>query len=86
MVAELHLPSGLAVDRDDVEDAIAACIDGVGEISGAGTGMFGSNLDLDLRDDVNVHVLVMAIMGSLDALGVSRARLRFDGEKRWLPL
>ncbi|MCF2527839.1 hypothetical protein [Yinghuangia soli] len=74
---EVVIDGPIPVDRDDVEDSLSAALDGVGEVSGAGTGSFVSNLDLDIdpeadRDDVLRRVF--AALRELDLGGSVRVR------------
>lgn len=86
MFAELHLPIGVPVDRDEVEDAVGEAIKGVGEVSGAGTGSYGSNLDLDLDDDVDIPGLLTTIGELVTTLGITGAKIRVEGHENWTPL
>lgn len=50
------------VDRDEVEDAVSVAIEGSGDVSGAGAGVYDSNLDLAIDDDdVDVPGLLATI-------------------------
>lgn len=81
MFAELHLPVGIPVDRDEVEDAVGAAIEGSGEVAGAGTGVYGSNLDLVLYDDADVPGLLAALGELVAAFGIVGARVRSKGRR-----
>ena len=78
MLAELVLPVDLPVDRDEVEDRIVAALGDEVEITGAGVGLGGSNLDLELTGDADRHAQVIASL--LRALGVAGATLRMEGQ------
>jgi hypothetical protein len=83
MFAELLLPLGTSVDRDDVEDALGDALAGHLEVTGAGTGAYGSNLDLQLCPDVESDELVAVVSSTLAALGVNGGKLRIDGVEGW---
>lgn len=80
MFAELILPRDLSVDRDDVEDALAEAIHGKGVVTGAGTGIYGSNLDLDLAEGWDREELLAVIRTTILALGVSGATIKLEGD------
>ncbi|MER5458358.1 hypothetical protein ABT008_26670 [Micromonospora sp. NPDC002389] len=45
--------SGLPIDRDDLEDALTAEFALDGEVTGAGTGEHGGNLDLEIAESAD---------------------------------
>ncbi|MGW0504284.1 hypothetical protein [Micromonospora sp. NPDC003241] len=45
--------SGLPIDRDDLEDALNEEFKLDGEVTGAGTGVHGSNLDLEIAESAD---------------------------------
>lgn len=46
LFAELHLPDETTVDRDELEDAVIEAFGDLADVTGAGSGNFGSNLDI----------------------------------------
>jgi len=71
------LPDSL--DRDDVEDAIADALGERGEITGAGTGISGWNLDVELFEDGDTDECLVLIAGALVDLGVGWVLVRLEG-------
>lgn len=84
--AELLLPRELSVDRDEVEHALGRALGDRMEVTGAGTGVYGSNLDLEIAPDVEPSDQIAAIRGSLAALGVIGGKLRIEGSDQWSDL
>lgn len=75
---EIRFSGELPVDRDDVEDALNEALAGIGEVSGAGSGVFGSHLDVDI-DPVSapseeVMARVLAVLHGLGLAGLARIR------------
>lgn len=86
MFAELLLPVGIAPDRDEIEESLVAAFHDRLEVTGAGTGEFGSNLDLTLLPNVNPDELVAGVRATLTALGVVGAKLRISDGAEWTDL
>jgi hypothetical protein len=82
MFAELLLPLGTSVDRDEIEDALGDALANL-EVTGAGTGAYGSNLDLRLSPDVQHDDLIAGVRSTLAALGVVGGKLRIEGVDGW---
>lgn len=58
MFVDLYFPPGLLLDRDEIHEAIEASPQGDAEVVGAGTGVSGSNLDLELMPTIDlIHAL-----------------------------
>lgn len=83
--AELLLPTGLNVDRDAVEDAVVEAFAGRAEVTGAGSGNYGLNLDLEFEGIAHDSVVTM-LKRVLASLEVGDARLRFEGSDEWIRL
>jgi hypothetical protein len=83
MFAELLLPVGMSVDRDEVEDSLRKAFGDRLEVTGAGTGALGSNLDLDMSPDIQPDDLIAGVRGILAALGVIGGKVRIEGTDRW---
>lgn len=84
MFAELHFPSLLPVDRDDVEDALNEVGGDLFEVTGAGVGISGSNLDLEVSGEIPEAIRQLtAIMKRFD---IRDARVIFDGMQDYVQL
>jgi hypothetical protein len=85
LFAELLLPVGLKVDRDDVEDSVSEEFQDVVEVTGAGTGDYGANLDLEFSstDQSDVVSRLREVLRSLD---IDVAKVRFEGAVDWIDL
>ncbi len=83
MFAELLLPLGMSTDRDEVADAIADAFADQLEMSGAGSGVYGSNLDLELIADLDPDELIVGVRRTLASLGVIGGKLRIEGSDAW---
>ncbi|MGW8884439.1 Imm21 family immunity protein [Streptomyces sp. NPDC055749] len=82
---EIRLPGELPVDRDDVEDALNEALAGIGEVSGAGSGAFGSHLDVDIDPTAARGEVVARVLTVLDGLGLAGlARIRPGDGTDWL--
>lgn len=86
MFAELHLPDEMTVDRDELEDAVIEAFGGLADMTGAGSGNFGSNLDVEFGDPASRDDIVGTVKTVLASLGVERARVRFEGSEEWISL
>ncbi|MGW1881206.1 hypothetical protein [Streptomyces sp. NPDC001970] len=60
----------LSLDRDEVEDALTEAFAGDGEITGAGSGMGRSHLDLEVAAGVDRGEAVERVRAALAALGI----------------
>ncbi|WP_148045096.1 hypothetical protein [Nocardioides marmorisolisilvae] len=85
LFAELLLPVGLEVDRDDVEDGVSEEFQDLVEVTGSGSGVYGANLDLEFRS-ADQSELVSRLRAVLRALAVKGAKLRFEGATDWIDL
>lgn len=86
MFAELLLPTGISTDRDEIEDLLVTTFGDLLEVTGAGTGVYGSNLDLSLQSDIESNDLVAGIRGVLSGLGIVGAKVRIGGDAAWTDL
>jgi hypothetical protein len=87
MFIELGLEGPLPhhLDRDDIEDELAADLGDDGEITGAGTALNRpwSHLDIELAVDTDRNEALRRIAGTLRRLGVAdRATLSLDTGER----
>ncbi|SHN47047.1 hypothetical protein [Cryptosporangium aurantiacum] len=81
MFIDIYFTDECRVDRDDIEDALAA-LDGF-EVVGAGTGERGSNIDLEVDDSVSGADAVRSVKSVLRQLDVDRGtHLRLTGTTR----
>ncbi|MEU1176629.1 hypothetical protein ABZ464_03090 [Streptomyces sp. NPDC005820] len=84
---EIWLDGPIPVDRDDVEDALNEKLSGIGEVVGAGTGESGSNLDVEVEEDVSKKVVLDRIFSVLSELGIGdSARVRPGDGDVWIRL
>lgn len=84
---EIWLDGPIPVDRDDVEDALDVALTGIGEVTGAGTGQGGSNLDVEVDEDVAKNVVLDRIFTVMRDLGVGdSARVRPGDGEVWIRL
>ncbi|MGW0575452.1 hypothetical protein ACWD25_05655 [Streptomyces sp. NPDC002920] len=84
---EIWLDGPIPVDRDDVEDALNEALAGMGEVVGAGTGESGSNLDVEVEDDMAKEDVLRRIFAVLSELGVGdSARVRPGDGDVWIRL
>lgn len=58
-----HGPSG--VPRDEIEDVIEDVLGDRGEVTGAGSGMSGSNVDLEIFDDAGADQLLAEVVSAI---------------------
>lgn len=84
---EIVIDGPIPVDRDDVEDALSDALDGIGEVTGAGTGGFGSNLDLEVDPGADRNEVLQRVFATLRGLDLGdSARVRpGDGEAWFRP-
>lgn len=73
------------VDRDDIEDALSDVLDQKGEVTGAGSGAGGWNLDVEIFDDADTDLCLQGIANCLVELDLGWVLLRretwADGRK-----
>ena len=80
MFIDIYFTQELPVDRDDLEDALAA-LDGFAVV-GAGSGENGSNIDLEVEDSILEADAVRSVNGVLRRFDVDRGvRLRLTGAR-----
>ncbi|HEU5030992.1 MAG TPA: hypothetical protein VFV01_39180 [Spirillospora sp.] len=85
LVIDRPLPEG--VDRDDVEDDLNEALAGRGEVSGAGTGLGSSNLDIDVDPAADREEALGAVFEVLARLQVGDAvRIRPGDGVVWIRL
>lgn len=73
MFVDLYFPVGLAADRDEIQRAIEALLDGDVEVVGAAIGSSGSNLDLELSPTIDLISALTKIEQVLRGFGVPDA-------------
>ena len=82
---EVVVDGAISVDRDDVEDALSEALDGIGEVTGAGTSGVRSNLDLEVDPDADRKETLDKIFGALVSLGLDDAvRVRPGDGLDWI--
>ena len=47
----IYTNDSLGCDRNEVEDALEEALEGMGEVTGGGSGQRGSNWDLEIREN-----------------------------------
>ena len=75
MDAFIYFPPGLEIDRDTVEAALEDALGEAGEVTGAGSGVKGANLDLHIDDKAPVNKVLAVLREALTLLGVKRAKI-----------
>jgi hypothetical protein len=84
---EIWLDGPIPVDRDDVEDSLNDNLSGVGEVVGAGTGEFGSNLDVEVEQGASKKFVLDRIFAVLTELRIGdSARVRPGDGDLWIRL
>ena len=84
VVGDRFLPEDL--DRDDVEDLLADCLGGNGEVTGAGSGMGGWHLDVEVDASVESLTDVVARLArALVEQGLGWVSLRVEGQPAGQP-
>lgn len=78
----ISLPPNLAIDKDEIEDALDDAIGELGEVSGGAVGEKGMIIDLDLEDDANPLEIVEILRNALKSLGVTATKIVVGG-KTW---
>ncbi len=63
--------TGLPIDRDEVEEALQAAFEGIGEITGAGAGMGRCHLDLEVTDGIGTAEVLRRVDSVLAELGIA---------------
>ncbi|GAA2729840.1 hypothetical protein [Actinocorallia aurantiaca] len=82
---EIWIDGPIEVDRDDIEDALNEALAGAGEVSGAGSGTGGSNLDVDVFEGADRSNVLNRVFEVLNALGVGdSARVRPGDGDVWI--
>lgn len=82
---EIVLDGPLPVDRDDIEDALNEAFADSGEVTGAGSGRRGMNLDLEVDGSEPRSVVLERVFGVIADLGVGdAARVRPGDGEVWI--
>lgn len=84
----VYLYGQLTVARQDIEDAIDECLGGRGEVTGAGLGARGANIDIEVFEAGELPAVTEAVRSALRELGVPEdtiidsdgVRTRLDGQ------
>lgn len=63
--------AGLPIDRDEVEDALAAAFEPDGEVTGAGGGLGRCHLDLEIAAGADMTAALARLRAVLSELGVA---------------
>ena len=72
MSTDIYIYAGLDDDdlfRDDLEDAVRGLVEGVGRLTGAGSGVEGFNVDVSLDDGQDVESWTVRLVALLKRLG-----------------
>jgi hypothetical protein len=82
---EIVIDGPTDVDRDDVEDTLSAALGPYGDVTGAGTGIDGANLDLDVDPDVGRVEVLGRIFAALNRLQLGDSvRVRPGDGQVWI--
>lgn len=77
---EILLPSNGTTPRDQLEDELESALAGLGEVTGGGSGVLGSNLDVDAVDE-RAFGLILSVLERLEVAGARvREATSTDGE------
>lgn len=84
---EIWFDGPMSVDRDDVEDALNSALQGIGEVTGGGTGESGSNLDVEVDEQFPRDLVMGRIFAVISDLEVGdSARVRPGDGDLWIRL
>lgn len=82
---EIWLDGPISVDRDDVEDALNEALEGIGEVTGAGSGEAGSNLDVEVDESFPRELVLGKIFLVLNELEIGDSvRVRPGDGDLWI--
>jgi hypothetical protein len=82
---EIRFDGSLQVDRDDIEESLNDHLEGVGEVTGAGSGEFGSHLDVEVAEEFPRDDVLGRIFAALRELEVGDvARVRPGDGETWI--
>ncbi|MFD4598976.1 hypothetical protein ACFWPQ_13185 [Streptomyces sp. NPDC058464] len=82
---EIWFDGPIPVDRDDVEDALNEALDGMGEVTGAGTGESGSNLDVEVEESAEKDIVLSRIFTVMSELEIGDSvRIRPGDGDLWI--
>jgi hypothetical protein len=70
MYIDVYIPGPMALERQDIEDALADILGDRGEIVGAGSGLSMVNVDIEIFDSERSEDVLSAIANTLHRLGV----------------
>jgi len=84
---EIWIDGPIPVDRDDVEDALNEALEGIGEVTGAGTAASGSNLDVEVDEAADRRHVLDQIFHVMRGLNIGdSARVRPGDGEEWFRL
>ncbi|GLO63611.1 hypothetical protein MACH09_41190 [Vibrio sp. MACH09] len=66
----IYFSERLSVGIDVIEDTLEEALDGIGEVTGSGTGEKGSNIDVEVEDSEDVTKVISLIKSVLKELSV----------------
>lgn len=70
MFVDIYITGEIAIEKDDIEDALADVLGDDGEIVGGGSGLSMINLDIEIFDSVRPMDIVKRIAGAIKDLGL----------------
>lgn len=66
----IYVHGRLPVPRQEIEEAVEEVLSTLGEVTGAGLGERGANIDVEIFDEANVQPLIPRIREALLRLGL----------------
>lgn len=72
MFMAIYFNSRLSTPRDEIEDLIEQSLSGKGEVTGGGTGLGGSNIDIEFEDDLGIDEALRRIRAVLSGINVAK--------------
>jgi hypothetical protein len=72
MFMAVYFNSRLSTPRDEIEDLIEQRLGGKGEVTGGGTGLGGSNIDIEVEDDVGAEEALRLVRAVLQEINTAK--------------
>lgn len=75
----IHIPPGMDVDLEEIEDGLDEAIGELGEVAGGAISATGTVIDLDVEDDVDPAQLAGVLRSVLKGMGIAVSRIDIGG-------
>ncbi len=77
----IYSATATGVGRDEIEEALEAALEGVGEVTGGGAGTGGWNIDLEVSDCQEPEEVLAVVRIVLRRFGITEGMVQIAGSR-----